>query len=319
MSGAGSSWSSSGLALMKPNTWRLTKEKQGRALRQQIHAISQSSVLDEAGIEDSQILTLTREDLNELFPGIRNFQLRRTIMTLITDTVKDSLQHGPETLASALMHLKHKSKNNDAAVQDILKESLRAFRQLEDQLKAAQASLKPYIEVLNGLTEASARKEDWGIEGTSSRRTISSTFPTDMNSPTMQTHSFEPSVRVHPFVCGRTLGTDKQILAQLKGVKESDLWDCQLILAFSPVTSRAGTDAEEALKKIPADKPAVLVILHHTFNPTYVCPSLNIASSQVNIVEHVNVLFHDSHRGLLKCSVNETAITKLQSVLNRYM
>lgn len=42
----------------------------------------------EAGIEDSQILTLTREDLNELFPGIRNFQLRRTIMTLITDTVK---------------------------------------------------------------------------------------------------------------------------------------------------------------------------------------------------------------------------------------
>ncbi len=42
----------------------------------------------EAGIDDAQILTLTREDLNELFPGIRNFQLRRTIMTLITDTVK---------------------------------------------------------------------------------------------------------------------------------------------------------------------------------------------------------------------------------------
>lgn len=63
----------------------------------------------------------------------------------------------------------------------------------------------------------------------------------------------EPSVRVHPFVCGRTLGTDKQILAQLKGVRESDLWDCQLILAFSPVTSRAGTDAEEALKKIPGN------------------------------------------------------------------
>lgn len=42
----------------------------------------------EADIDDAQILTLTREDLNELFPGIRNFQLRRTIRTLITDTVK---------------------------------------------------------------------------------------------------------------------------------------------------------------------------------------------------------------------------------------
>ncbi|XP_016326242.1 uncharacterized protein LOC107676244 isoform X2 [Sinocyclocheilus anshuiensis] len=318
MSSAGSSWFSSGLALITSNTWRSTKEK-GRALRQQIHEISQSSVLDEAGIDDPQILTLTREDLNELFPGIRNFQLRRTIMTLITDTVKDSLQHGPETLAGALKHLMHKNKNNDAAVQDVLKESLRAFRQMEDQLKAAQASLKPYIEVLNSLTEPSARKEDWDKEGTSSRRTFTSAFPTDMNSPTMQTHSFEPSVRVHPFVCGQTLGTDKQILSQLKGVKESDLWDCQLILAFSSVASRAGTDTEEALKKIPADKPAVLVTMHHTFNPTYVCPSLNIASSQVNIVERVNVLFHDSHHGLLRCPANENAMAKLQSVLNRYM
>lgn len=42
----------------------------------------------EANIDDAQILTLTREDLNELFPGIGNFQLRRTIMMLITEAVK---------------------------------------------------------------------------------------------------------------------------------------------------------------------------------------------------------------------------------------
>lgn len=61
---------------------------------------------------------------------------------------------------------------------------------MEDQLKAAQASLKPYIEVLNSLTEASARKEDWDKEGTSSKRTFPSSSPTDMNSSTMQTHTF---------------------------------------------------------------------------------------------------------------------------------
>lgn len=42
----------------------------------------------DAEIDDAQVLTLTREDLNELFPGIKNFQLRRTIMAIITDTVK---------------------------------------------------------------------------------------------------------------------------------------------------------------------------------------------------------------------------------------
>ncbi|XP_043075724.1 uncharacterized protein si:ch211-245h14.1 isoform X2 [Puntigrus tetrazona] len=306
MSSAGSSW----ISWMNPNNWTITKEK-GRALRQKIHEISQSSVLDEAGIEDAQILTLTREDLNELFPGIKNFQLRRTVMTLITGTMKDSLKHGPETLAGAMKHLMH--KNDDAAVQEVLKESLRAFKQMEDQLKAAQASLKPYIEVLTSLSEAPARPEDL-----SNKRTFPNSFPADTNSTTVQTRRFEPLVRVHPFVCGRTLGTDKQILSLLRGVKETNLLDCQLILAFNPVTSRAGTDTEEALKKIPADKPAVLVTMHHTFNPAYTCPSVN-TSSQLNNVEHVNVLFHDSHHGLLRCPTNEHAIAKLQSVLNQYM
>ncbi|XP_016378616.1 uncharacterized protein LOC107716634 [Sinocyclocheilus rhinocerous] len=299
------------------NTWRSTKEKKGRALLQQINAISQSSVLDDVGIDDAQVFTLTREDLNELFPGIKNFQLRRTIMALITDTVKDSLRPGPETFAGALEHLMHKNKSNDAAVQDVLKESLRAFREVEDQLKAAQASLKPYIEVLNSFTEASARQEDWDTEGTSSRRKFPSSFQKDLTPPTIQT-TFEPSVRVLPLVCGQTLGTDRHILAQLKGVRESELRDCQLILVFCPVVSRAGTDIEEALKKISADKPAVLVTMHHTFNPNYVCPSFNVASSQVNIVEHVNVLFHDSYHGLLGCPANNNAMIKLQSVLNWY-
>lgn len=67
-----------------------------------------------------------------------------------------------------------------------------------------------------------------------------------------------------------------------------------------------------------ADKPAVLVTMHHTFNPNYVCSSYNTSSSQANIVEHVNVFFHDSQQGLLKCVSNDHAISKLQSVLYQY-
>lgn len=51
-----------------------------------------------------------------------------------------------------------------------MRECLRAFREVDDQLKAAQASLKPYIEVLNGLGEASVKKEHWGIEAASHSR-----------------------------------------------------------------------------------------------------------------------------------------------------
>lgn len=58
----------------------------------------------------------------------------------------------------------------DAAVQDVLRECLQTFREVEEQLKAAQASLKPYIEVLNGLNEASVNKEQWGIETASHSR-----------------------------------------------------------------------------------------------------------------------------------------------------
>ncbi|XP_077076367.1 uncharacterized protein LOC143729160 [Siphateles boraxobius] len=300
-----------------PNTRGFTKEKEGRALREQIKIISGCTVLDDAGIDDAQVLSLTREDLNELFPGIRNFQLRRTIMGLITDTVKDSLQSGPETFAGALKHLMDKNNSNDAAVQDVLKESLQAFREMEEKLKATQASLKPYIEVLNSLTEASARKEPRDTEGTSSRRTFPSSSQKDLISPTIKT-PYQPLVKVFPIICGQTLGADREIMARLKGVTGSELWDCQLILVFCPVASRAGTDIEDALRKIPGDKPAVLVMMYHTFNRDYVCPSCNI-TSQMNIVEYVNILFHDSQHGLLKCPANELAISKLQSVLNQYM
>ncbi|XP_050994256.1 uncharacterized protein si:ch211-245h14.1 isoform X2 [Labeo rohita] len=311
MNSAGSSWF--------PRfsfTWGSTKEK-GRDLRQQIHAISQSNVLDEANIDDAQILTLTREDLNELFPGIGNFQLRRTIMMLITEAVKDSLQPGPETFGRALKHLMQNNKSSDAAAHDVLKESLRAFQEVENQLKAAQAVLKPYIEVLNSLIEVSARKEDKDAEGSPSRRKLPNSFQTDMHSPTMPTPP-EPKVRVHLLVCGRTLEAHKQIFGQLRGVQESHMSDCQLILAFCPVVSRAGTDIEEALRKIPANKPAVLVTMHHTFNANFPCPSFNPASSQGNLVEHVNVLFHDTHNGVFSCPTNDEAFNKLQSVINRY-
>ncbi|NP_001313398.1 uncharacterized protein LOC563420 [Danio rerio] len=316
MNNAGSStWLPPAFAWINPKTWGSNKEKNARAVREEINLISGSSVLDEAGIDDAQVLTLTREDLNELFPGIKNFQLRRTIMAIITESVKDS--SGPQTFDAALKQLMaHNS--NDPAVHEVVKESLRAFREVDQQLKSAQASLKPYIDILSSLSEAPSRKEDWETERTSSRKKLPSPSHTSSRS-SIKKKTYEPSVKVHLLLCGRTLGAHTQVLAGLPGVQASELMDCQLILAFCPVVSRVGTDIEEALKKIPVDKPAVLVMMYHTFNPNHICQNLHMSTSQANIMEYVNVLFHDSHNGILNCPANDQAMTKLQMILNQYM
>lgn len=234
-------------------------------------------------------------------------------MAFITEAVKDS--SGPQTFDAALKQLMPNS--NDPAVHEALKQSLRAFREVDQQLKSAQAFLKPYIDILSSLSEAPSRKEDWETEGASSRQRLPSSHTSSRSST--KKPPYEPSVRVHLFLCGRTLGADKQILAGLHGVSESGLMDCQLILAFCPVVSRVGTDIEEALRKIPADKPAVLLMMYHTFNPNHICQNLYTTISQANILEHVNVLFHDSNNGLLNCLANDQAIAKLQMILNHYM
>ncbi|XP_051510326.1 uncharacterized protein LOC127415601 [Myxocyprinus asiaticus] len=248
MNSAGSSsWLVSGLAWMNPNSCRPNNEK--------FDKLASAFRFLDAGIDDVQVLTLTREDLNELFPGIKNFHLRRKIMALTTD-----MKSGSYTFASALNNLIQRN-NNDAAVQGILRESLWAFRKMEEQLKVAQASLKPSIDVLNSLMEASVKKD-----------------------------------------CRE---------AALSGKKCKKLVSPQLYVLM-------WKSFKYDLYSLTANKKAVLVVMHHTFNPNYVGPSSN-ATSSVNIVEHVHVFFHDTAKGLLMCPTNDHAIIKFQSVLHQYV
>ncbi|TRY98108.1 hypothetical protein DNTS_028470 [Danionella cerebrum] len=307
-----------------PSRWGVSKETKAQRLRDQIRLISGSSVLDEVRIDDTQLLTLTRDDLTELFPGIQNFQTRRTIMELIRDANQDKLQHSSEAFAEALKRLMQNG-SNDATVREVVAESLMAFRDLDQQLKAAQASLKPYIEVLISLSEGLARKEQRGYEGTSSRLNTSITGPSPSASAKMDFKApikMAPptsSVRVHLLVCGEILQCEKRILLRLNGVTETELHTSDLVLVLYPIVSRAGTDTEQAIRKIPGGKKAVLVSMYHTFNQNYVCPNIHI-SSDANIVQHVNVLFHETcHDLLLNCQANEDAIYKIQLVLNQFM
>ncbi|KAL6461357.1 hypothetical protein MHYP_G00295010 [Metynnis hypsauchen] len=91
-------------------------------------------------------------------------------------------------------------------------------------------------------------------------------------------------------------------LREVVSEEESDI-----IIAFVAVVSRAGTDIEAALNRIPQTyRPVVLVVLHHTFDPYFVAPDSRLCVDR-NDVFVVDGLFHED-QGLLKCERNDCAL-----------
>ncbi|XP_041950180.1 uncharacterized protein LOC121711001 isoform X3 [Alosa sapidissima] len=118
-----------------------------------------------------------------------------------------------------------------------------------------------------------------------------------------------PSVRFHSIVPGsirKYIRTFKTSLVDSPNVTEvsTSEWS-DVTLAFCPIVSRVGTDIEAALKNIEGTKPAILVAMHHTFEPEYVIPDTSRFGRDKGVLI-VDCLFHEDS-GLLKCKVNQEA------------
>ncbi|XP_066508949.1 uncharacterized protein [Hoplias malabaricus] len=118
-------------------------------------------------------------------------------------------------------------------------------------------------------------------------------------------------------VGGKTLNSHLEFIKHLKegpfdveevfNVEESDF-----ILFFCPIVSRAGTDIEAALQKLQGlsdTKPAILVVLHHTFDPYITLPESSRSVNTKNTFT-VDCVFHED-RGLLQCPRNQDAVKKV--------
>ncbi|KAL6463352.1 hypothetical protein MHYP_G00277430 [Metynnis hypsauchen] len=122
-------------------------------------------------------------------------------------------------------------------------------------------------------------------------------------------------------VTGQTINADKDFIRNLHKhrpnlQKVSSVEKCDFILVFCPVVSRAGTDIEAALKNLndkSTTKPAVLVVLHHTFDPDSTVPESSRSVFRENTLT-VDCLFHED-RGLLQCRKNDTALEKITEYL----
>lgn len=61
---------------------------------------------------------------------------------------------------------------------------------------------------------------------------------------------------------------------------------------------------------LTAGKPAILVVLHHTFNSDYTVPDSSRLVTREDVILTVDCLFHES-KGLLECPRNKEAIRKI--------
>ncbi|KAM9494954.1 uncharacterized protein Hap1MRO34_004739 isoform 2-T2 [Clarias gariepinus] len=117
-------------------------------------------------------------------------------------------------------------------------------------------------------------------------------------------------VRYFVMVFGNTMDSHKTFLNHLTistNLREvSLLKDSDVIIAFVPIVSRAGTDISAAMEKIPEGKPVVLVVLHHTFDPYYVAPDSRLCVKREGVFV-VDCLYYED-QGLLRCLRNNKAI-----------
>ncbi|XP_036439789.1 uncharacterized protein LOC118817329 [Colossoma macropomum] len=128
------------------------------------------------------------------------------------------------------------------------------------------------------------------------------------------------TVRAFVVICGKTLNSHKPFLDHLtlspNFRKVTSVNDSDVIIAFAPVVSRAGTDIEAALQKIQAmsaTQRVVLVVLHHTTERDPVIPNSSRSVNRSDVFT-VDCLFNED-RGLLSCQHNDQALKAVKEYL----
>ncbi|XP_029966843.1 uncharacterized protein LOC115402434 isoform X5 [Salarias fasciatus] len=74
---------------------------------------------------------------------------------------------------------------------------------------------------------------------------------------------------------GKTNDAHQSVVKNFESLGQTEVRspdDADYYLVFCPISSRVGTDVSEAMEHLPAGKAAVLVVMHHTFNPEQVIP-----------------------------------------------
>ncbi|XP_027879362.1 uncharacterized protein LOC114148344 [Xiphophorus couchianus] len=129
------------------------------------------------------------------------------------------------------------------------------------------------------------------------------------------------TVKIRVVTSGQTFGAHDELLNQLERklkLLQTDRDRSSITMLFCPITCRVGSDVEAAMSSLSGDQPVILVLMHHTRDPSYSTAGTDWADVYPNVVSSVHVLFHESVPGLLTCSQNNMAADQMLRVLSSY-
>ncbi|KAM7395964.1 hypothetical protein PAMA_007306 [Pampus argenteus] len=97
------------------------------------------------------------------------------------------------------------------------------------------------------------------------------------------------------FVAGQTHGAHLDLVKKLKAIGQTEVTspdECDYLLVICPAVSRVATNIQEALSQIPAQKPVILVVMHHTFDNAHVVAESRRLNNNPIVRLTVDCLFH---------------------------
>ncbi|XP_066508924.1 uncharacterized protein [Hoplias malabaricus] len=208
--------------------------------------------------------------------------------------------------------IRHKKSEDVNRVVDLIQEEV--VNPMEPNVWFTNHSEHSLTDAQRGLTESrhtSAKK-----------RTAKHLKPSQRSTAKYPKPSEKQKLKFLRGVSGHTLYSDKDFIKKLKqqvpNLKEvSTVEECDFILFFCPIVSRAGTDIEAALQKLQRlsdTKPAFIVVLHHTFDPDSVVPDSSRIVKRERTLS-VDCLFHEDE-GLLQCFRNDEALYNISEWIN---
>ncbi|KAI3363846.1 hypothetical protein L3Q82_001447 [Scortum barcoo] len=115
------------------------------------------------------------------------------------------------------------------------------------------------------------------------------------------------------FLAGRTNGAHRPIVNKFKGMGQTEVSseeESDYVLVFCPIVSRVGTDIEEALGNVHAGKPAVLMVMHHTFSRDHVVADSRRLVDDMKVPLTADFLFYEGQ--LLQSDRNTIAFYDIQ-------
>ncbi|XP_078131156.1 uncharacterized protein LOC144533578 isoform X3 [Sander vitreus] len=265
-----------------------------------------AEVLEKADLHtDSDIQSLTREELHDLFPEHKYFKLRRTIFDII---------HKQKPVDVILRQLKefipHESFRTALTDNGVLVDYLHILKDIKTQINNVQSFLDAHIAVLEEFSKNPPDQES------ASCNPVKQSY----GQPDGRSQGAQATLKYKMIVGGKTFDAHQQLMEKVQDQVQDQVrliessQDYKVNFVFCPISSRVASDVEAAMTDVRDDKPVILVLMHHTREVKYTT-SMRTWPAYNNIVLHVNVFYHETLRGLLRDQQNDAAITQIQNKL----